>query len=185
MFSREQFTNWCKSFVFPKSAASLQPDGLDALERKSRWIIRADIPNLVALDEAANVRSWDAEQFISTLKGGNSTGHILELCDSGRVIGCILYEIHANHYEITKFVVHPEFRNSGVANDLLRILKNKLSVDRRPLINAIVDEYDTATQQLLWAAGFRATGVMQGYFESLFETSDGYVFKYSVTDKKA
>jgi ribosomal-protein-alanine N-acetyltransferase len=185
MFFSEQFTNWCRNLICPRVTTSSDHDSVDALERTSRWIIRSDVPQLVTLDEAANVRSWDEEQFISTLKGRNSTGYIVELSDSDRVVGCVIYDIRPKSFEIIRFIVHPEFRNSGVPNDLVNLLKAKLSIARRPLINVVVDEYDTATQQALWAAGFRATGVLPGYFESLFETSDGYAFRYSLTDGKA
>jgi ribosomal protein S18 acetylase RimI-like enzyme len=178
MFSREQFTNWCKNLVFPGGASDPDRGGVPEQTFRARWPIRSDIPNLVTLDELVNARPWGPDEFAQALRKRNSVGQVVELSNSARVVGGMIYQFFPKNLEIIRFMVHPEFRESGVVSALLNSLKDKLSAVRGTYIDAIIDEYDLPTQQLFHANGFRAVGVVKEHFQSLYETSDGYRLRY-------
>lgn len=166
----------------PIGAPGLDRGGVPEPAFKIRWPIRSDIQNLVALDEVVNVRPWGADEFVQVLRKRNGVAQIVELSDSGRIIGGVLYQIFPKNFEIVRFIVHPEFKDSAVARALIDLLKGKLSAVRRTYIDVVIDEYDLSTQQLFCANGFKAVGIKKEYFESLYETSDGYHLRYLLNE---
>ena len=94
-----------------------------------RWMIRRDMPSVLAIEEASFEFPWSEEDFIRCLRQRNCIGMVAERDD--QVVGFMIYELHKNRLHLLNFCVDPAGRRSSVGRSMADKLSSKLSHDRR------------------------------------------------------
>jgi len=147
-----------------------------------RWMIRRDMPEVLAIEHASFDFPWCEEEFLRVLRQRNCIGMVAEYGE--RVVGFMIYELHKSKLHVIDFATHPEFRRQGVGHQMVAKLVGKLSSHRRTKITLHVRESNLSAQLFYRIQGFRATDVVREHFEDTNEDaySMSYRFDESVID---
>ena len=143
-----------------------------------RWMIRRDMPEVLAIESQSFEFPWCEDDFLRSLRQRNCIGMVAE-CDE-RIVGFMIYELHKNRLHILNFAVRSEFRRRGVGSQMIRKLIGKLSQQRRNKILLEVRETNLAAQVFFRAAGFKATNVLHEFYDDSPE--DAYLMQYCCHD---
>ncbi len=149
-----------------------------------RWMIRRDMPQIVAIEQQCFEFLWDEETFIRCLRQRNIIGMVIEpdvkthkgrSNDINEPAGYMIYELHRNRLHLLNFATHPDYQRQGYGTALMDKLKSKLYPDanRRNRLMLEVRESNLVAQQFFRACGLRATHVLRNYFEESNE--DAYL----------
>ncbi len=139
-----------------------------------RWMIRRDMPAVLAIEDASFEFPWCEEEFIRCLRQRNCIGMVAE-CDD-QVVGFMIYELHKNRLHLLNFAVNPEVRRSGIGTAMMEKLAGKLSVERRNRIMLEVRETNLEAQLFFKILGFKAISVLRDFYEDT--TEDAYLMQY-------
>ncbi len=150
---------------------SVQPAGLRV---HIRWMIRRDMEQVLAIEEASFEFPWSEEEFIRCLRQRNCIGMVAERGE--RVLGFMIYELHKTRLHIMNFAVDPEARRHGVAQQMIEKLIGKLSSQRRTRLSLEVRETNLAAQLFFKEVGFQATSVLRNFYDDSPE--DAYLMQY-------
>src|SRR5262245_56440425 len=120
-----------------------------------RWMIRRDMPEVLAAERASFEYSWTEDDFLRCLRQRNCIGMVAEQND--RVVGFMIYELHKNKLHILNFAVHPQARMTGIGGQMVGKLVNKLSTHRRQKITLAVRERNLPAQVFFRRHDFKAT----------------------------
>lgn len=143
-----------------------------------RWMIRRDMPTVLAIEQASFEFSWSEEEFIRCLRQRNCIGMVAEKGD--QVVGFMIYELHKNRLHLLNFAVHPSMRRSGIGAVMVEKLVGKLSFDRRNRILLEVRETNLEAQLFFKNLGFRAISVLRDFYTDT--TEDAYLMQFRVAD---
>jgi [ribosomal protein S18]-alanine N-acetyltransferase len=139
-----------------------------------RWMIRRDMPEVLAIEQECFEFPWYEDDFLRCLRQRNCIGMVAEA--SERVVGFMVYELHKHRLHILNFAVHPQFRRRGVGSQMAKKLIGKLSHDRRSRIMLEIRETNLPAQLFFRALGFRAVSVLRQFYEDTPE--DAYLMQY-------
>jgi len=139
-----------------------------------RWMIRRDMPEVLAIEHASSEFPWCEEEFLRVLRQRNCIGMVAE--HGERVVGFMIYELHKSKLQVLNFAVAPECRRQGVGHQMVAKLVGKLSSHRRTRIVLSLRESCLPGQLFFRVQGFRATEVVREHYEDTGE--DGYVMQY-------
>lgn len=139
-----------------------------------RWMIRRDMPEVLAIEQASQDSPWCEEEFLRVLRQRNCIGMVAE--HGERIVGFMIYELHKSKLQVLNFAVHQEFRRLGVGHQMIGKLVGKLSSHRRTRISLAVRETALSAQLFFKVQGFRATEVVREQFEDTGE--DAYLMQY-------
>ncbi len=143
-----------------------------------RWMIRRDMPEVLAIEHAGFEFPWCEEEFLRVLRQRNCIGMVAELGE--RVVGFMIYELHKSRLTVLNFAVAPDARHQGVGRQMVAKLVGKLSGHRRTKIHLQVRESNLSAQLFYRVLGFRATEVVRDFYEDTGE--DAYVMQYYLDD---
>src|SRR5947208_2594414 len=146
-----------------------------------RWMIRRDMPEVLAAETSSFEYAWAEEDFLRCLRQRNCIGMVAECGE--KVVGFMIYELHKTKLHILNFAVHPSYRRHGVGGQMVAKLITKLSSHRRTRITLEVRETNLAAQLFFRAQNFRATRVLRGYYEDSGE--DAFVMEYRFANAPA
>lgn len=141
-----------------------------------RWMIRRDMPEVLAIEQQCFEFPWRDEDFIRCLRQRNCIGMICE--HEERVAGFMVYELHKSRLHILNIAVHAEYRRRGVGLQMVKKLAGKLSRDRRTRILLEVRETNLNAQLFFKAMGFRAVSVIRDFYLDDALEEDAYLFQY-------
>ena len=139
-----------------------------------RWMIRRDMPSVLAIEQNCFEFAWTEEDFIRCLRQRNCIGMVAEKDDE--IVGFMIYELHKNRLHILNFAVHADQRRQGVGNSLCSKLFGKLSHERRNRIMLEVRETNLDAQLFFKNLGFRAISVLRDFYDDTVE--DAYLMQY-------
>src|SRR5262249_8926996 len=139
-----------------------------------RWMIRRDMPEVLAIEHASFEYPWCEEEFLRVLRQRNCIGMVAECGE--RIVGFMIYELHRNRIHVLDFATHPEFRRQGVGRQMVTKLVGQLSSQRRNRIALCVRETNLAAQFFFRVVGFRAVEVMREYFQDTGEDAYGMLY---------
>jgi [ribosomal protein S18]-alanine N-acetyltransferase len=139
-----------------------------------RWMIRRDMPEVLAIENRSFEFPWSDEDFIRCLRQRNCIGMVAEYDE--RVVGFMIYELHKNRLHVLNFAVRPEFRRRGVGTAMMRKLIGKLSEQRRNRILLEIRETNLDAQLFFRDRNFRAISVLRAFYEDSPE--DAYLMQY-------
>lgn len=143
-----------------------------------RWMVRRDMNEVLAIEEASFEFPWDADIFWQVSCQRETISMVAEM---GRlVVGYVFYELNYNHLFIMNFAVHPDFRRRYVASTMLRKVISKINTTRRTHIDVEVRETNLVAQLCLRQNGFRAIKVLRDHYEETFD--DAYLMRYHERD---
>jgi ribosomal-protein-alanine N-acetyltransferase len=137
-----------------------------------RWMIRRDMPEVLAIEHTSFEFPWCEEEFLRRLRQRNCIGMVAEQCDA--IIGHFLYEMHPRKLVVTNLAVAPDRRREGIGRAMVAKLDGKLSSHRRTRMCLVARESNLDAQLFLRACGFDALRVIRGHFDDTGE--DGYYF---------
>ncbi|MFO0908503.1 MAG: ribosomal protein S18-alanine N-acetyltransferase [Isosphaeraceae bacterium] len=139
-----------------------------------RWMIRRDMPEVLAIEQTSFEFPWCEEEFLRVLRQRNCIGMVAEYGE--RVVGFMIYELHKNKLQVLDFAAHPDFRRMGVGRQMLAKLVGKLSTHRRTRIALHVRETNLPAQLFYKVMGFRASSVAREHYADTGE--DAYLMQY-------
>src|ERR671912_367951 len=73
-----------------------------------RWMIRRDMPEVLAIEEQSFEFPWSEEDFIRCLRQRNCIGMVAE--HNERVVGFMIYELHKTRLHVLNFAVNASYR---------------------------------------------------------------------------
>lgn len=152
------------------------PPTIKPLVVHQRWMIRRDMAEVLAIEEATAEFPWSEEDFIRCLRQRNCIGRVAE--HGERVIAFNIYELHKNRLHLMNVAVHPSMQRRRVGTAVMDNLKGKLSRDRRNRIVLEVRESNLGGCMFLKANGFRAISIMRGYYDEQLAPEDALLFQY-------
>ena len=144
------------------------------LKVQIRWLIRRDMPEVLAIEQRSFQFAWGEEHFLEYLRQRNCIGMVAEQDD--QVVGFMIYELHKNRLHILNFAVHPDHRRGGVGFAMVSKLLGKLSHERRNRIMLEVRETNLDAQLFFKSIGFRAISVLRDFYDDTVE--DAYLMQY-------
>lgn len=139
-----------------------------------RWMIRRDMPEVLATEAESFEFPWLEDDFIRCLRQRNCIGMVAEHGD--RVVGFMIYELHRTRIHLLNFAVSAAYRRRGVGSQMLAKLVAKLSSQRRSRIILEVRETNLDAQLFFRENGFRAVSVLRSYYADTPE--DAYLMQY-------
>lgn len=142
-----------------------------------RWLIRRDMPEVLAIEQASFEYAWTEEDFLCCLRQRNCIGMVAER--DGRIAGFMIYELHKARLRLLNFAVAPDERRYRVGAQMVRRLIDKLSQQRRREIVLEVRETNLAAQLFFKAMGFVALGVLRDRYDDT--TEDAYLMRFLLT----
>lgn len=140
-----------------------------------RWMIRRDMPEVLAIERESFEFPWFEEDFVRCLRQRNCIGMVAEHGD--RVVAFMIYELHKTRLHILNFAVAKRMRTQGIGRQMAEKLMGKLSSQHRTTITLEVRETNLPAQLFFRSLGFRATNVLRSYYEDSPE--DAYVMQYN------
>ena len=141
-----------------------------------RWMVRRDLPEVIAIEQACFEFPWCEEDFLACLRQRNCIGMVAE--HEGRVVGFMIYEVPKNRIHLLNIATAPEHRRCGVAEQMVRKLVGKLANQKRSKIVLEVRETNLPALLFFRALDFRATNILRNFYEEMSE--DAYLMQYRV-----
>lgn len=138
------------------------------------------MPDVLDIEKSCFETYWTEEDFLTCLRQRNCIGLVAEL--DGRVAGFVIYELHKDRLRFLNFAVHPECQNNGVGTAIVNRMKEKLSQQRRESLLLTLRESNLKAQLFFRSQGFRATGIVKGYYEDYDE--DAIEMRYTLGGEK-
>ena len=139
-----------------------------------RWMIRRDMPEVLAIEHQSFEYPWCEEEFLRVLRQRNCIGMVAE--QGERVIGFMIYELHKSKLQVLNFAVAADARRNGVGHQMVQKLVGKLSSHRRTRISLHCRETALVAQLFFRIEGFRASQVVREHYEDTGE--DAYLMQY-------
>lgn len=140
-----------------------------------RWMIRRDLPEVLAIEAASFEFPWSEEDFVQSQRQRNSIGMVVE--HDERVVGFMIYELDKARIHLVNLAVAPDMRRKGVGAFMVGALKLKLSTQRRKRIVLEVREANLGAHLFFRRQGFRATAILRHFFDDTPE--DAYQFRFT------
>ena len=141
-----------------------------------RWMIRRDMPEVLATEVESFEFPWLEDDFIRCLRQRNCIGMVAEHED--RVVGFMIYELHKSRIHVLNFAVAEPYRRCGVGSQMIAKLIAKLSTQRRSRIILEVRETNLDAQLFFRENGFRAVSVLRSYYADTPEDAYMMQFRY-------
>ncbi len=144
-----------------------------------RWMIRRDMPDVLAIEQAGFAMPWGEDDFIRCLRQRNCIGMVAERDE--RIVGYMLYLLHKNRLELINLAVHPDHRRTGVGRAMLEKLFGKMDRQRRPRLVTRVADWNLRAHVFFRALGLRCESIERGQWgeqpdDPFGGETDSYVF---------
>src|SRR3954469_4333396 len=168
--------------LIPATSAAIPiPSAARQLPVHIRWMIRRDMPSVLAIEQECFEFPWYEDDFVRCLRQRNCIGMVAEA--SERVVGFMIYELHKHRLHVLNFAVQEQFRRRGVGSQMAKKLIAKLSHDRRSRVMLEIRETNLSAQLFFRSLGFRAVSVLRQFYEDTPE--DAYLMQYRLSASAA
>lgn len=171
---KEAVVSWGHSSNPSSEQPSDQPDPAGGLRVQIRWLIRRDMPEVLAIEQSSFQQPWSEEDFLSHLRQRNCIGMVAEF--NQQIVGFMIYELHKARLQLLNFATSGEFRRLGVGLQMVNKLVDKLSQQRRQEIILEVRESNLEAQLFFKSQEFQAVRVMRAHYDDT--TEDAYVMRF-------
>lgn len=143
-----------------------------------RWVVRRDIPEMLAIENASFQYPWSETDFVHALRQRNCIGMVAEHHE--RIVGYMIYELHRNRLHLLNIAVCPQ--GNGIGRQLIDKLKSQLcrGPNRRNKLLCEVRETNLDACLFFKAMGFRAISLLKDFYtDERFPTDeDAILFQY-------
>lgn len=143
-----------------------------------RWMIRRDMPEILAIERECFEYPWTEEDFLMTLRQRNVIGMVAD--DGSKIHGYVIYELLKGQLHVLNFAVAPWLRREGLGTRMVQKLKYKLSQQRRTQLILEIRETNLDAQRFFRSQGFLAYSVLRGHYTDTDE--DAFAFCFDVED---
>lgn len=140
-----------------------------------RWLIKRDMEEVLAIEQACFHTPWSEDNFIMALRSRNTIGMIAE--SSEKVLGFVIYDLLKEKLQLLNFAVAPQYHRCKVGTQLVDKLKLKLSPVFRKKIYLATRESNLPAQLFFKSQGFRAYKVLDNYYDN---DEAAYCFKFKL-----
>lgn len=124
-----------------------------------------DIEDVYIISKSSFSTPWSIESITSELNNPLAKYVVARDEINDTVVGFVGIWIVVGEGDITNIAVHPDYRGTGVGNELLSSLINLCSDLNCSLINLEVRESNYKAQNLYKKFGFTVDGIRKGYYE--------------------
>jgi ribosomal-protein-alanine N-acetyltransferase len=139
------------------------PAAIDSALR-IRWMIVDDLPVIEAIETANFEFPWTEDDFYRVNRQQSVVSKVVER--DGQIVGYLVYEIHGRTMLILNMAIHTNRQRKGIGRALVEHLKEKLNLQDRVRIRAVVRESNLEAHVFFRACGMRATRIVQGAFDN-------------------
>jgi ribosomal-protein-alanine N-acetyltransferase len=145
-----------------------------------RWMIRRDMPEVLAIENDRFPCPWSEDDFLRCLRQRNCIGmvatndEIKEKC----ILGFMIYELHKSQLEILNIAVRRDVSRRGVGSLLIKKLRDKLSNQRRNRISFDVADWNLPGHLFLKSQGFVCDEILQAFWHEPDGDVDAYRFSF-------
>ena len=139
-----------------------------------RWMVRRDLPEVVAIERACFEFPWGEEDFLDCLRQRNCIGMVAE--HEKRIVGFMIYEVPKNRIHLLNIASDPKHRRLGVARQMVGKLIGRLINQKRSRIVLEVRETNLPALLFFRSLGFRAVEIRHNFYEEVRE--DAYLMQY-------
>jgi [ribosomal protein S18]-alanine N-acetyltransferase len=141
-----------------------RPVPTTALKPHLRWMVRFDLPDVLAAERASFETPWTEADFLRCLRQRNCNGYVAIDCRTDRVAGYMVYTYHPGKFELVNLAVHPDYRRQGVGAKLIGKLAAKCLESKRNRIGVWVHDVNLTAHLFFRAMSFEAVRVERGHF---------------------
>lgn len=131
-----------------------------------RWMIRKDMPEVLAIEDEAFEFPWPEEEFIKVLRQRNCIGMVAEYDE--QVVSHMMYAIHPNRLELLSLAVKKKWRREQIGSRMIDKLLSKLH-GKRNKIQTLVRETNLPALLFLKSNRFLATDLRRNYYDEMRE----------------
>lgn len=149
-----------------------------------RWLIRRDMPEVLDIEKATFAVPWSEDDFMARLRQRNAIGMVVQVDNSGPILGFMVYELHKSHMHVLNFAVHPDHLRRGIGRAMVKRLKDKLAQQRREAIELFIAEWNTTGQIFFRSQGFRWAGTFPDHYENDPLHQDAYLMQFRLGDEE-
>jgi len=145
-------------------------------ELHTRWLIRRDMPQVLAIESEVFDHPWSEDEFLVHLRDRQTIGMVAEIGDI--IVGYMIYGLRKKALELLNFAVAAEHQRTGVGTAMVNRLTRKLNIERRTDIYTGVWERNIRAQQFFRHHGFRCTAILRGEYDE--SDDDCYLMRYTI-----
>lgn len=122
----------------------------------------ADVPQLLAIDQASNPHAWTHNQFSGSLNDAHS--HVLLVEKNREVVAFIVWQTVCDESELHLIATHPQHRQCGYASELLVQMQQHAQQNHVKRIFLEVRHSNFAAQKLYVKHGFQVVAQRKHYY---------------------
>ena len=142
-----------------------------------RWMIRRDMPEVLAIEQSAFEYPWSEDDFKDALRHRNTVSMVAEN-DHGRIVGLYAYVFTPQRLDVINLAVHSRHRRNGIGRAMLDKLKSKLSREYHNMLIIDVREFNLGGQLFLKSQGFVCDATMRNHYAVTDEDAYRFVFRH-------
>ncbi len=124
-----------------------------------RWMIRRDLPEILAIEAETFLEPWPEQDILRTLSHKNCIGMVAESGD--RIIGFMIHELYKTGLVLLRLAVPPGQQRRSIGRSMMARLEGKLSPWRRTWLRADVPAPALPAQLFFRALGWKAVGILK------------------------
>lgn len=145
-----------------------------------RWMIRKDLSQVLEIENnnsqlSSPIGKWGKQDFLAILGDNNNIGMVAEYRE--KILGFFVYNLQPDKLHVYNMAVDKDYENQGIGVQLVDMLKSKLKLGRRTMLEIDVREYSLRAQLFLKKRGFLAVETVPGWYEQPRQ-EDAYRFRF-------
>lgn len=146
-----------------------------------QWIVRSDMREIMEIERESHLVPWTRDEFLRCFKRRNVIGLVAmrDEVEGDRIAGYVIYELGKRSLRLLNLAVRRECQLRGVGRTLVNRLTERLERNGRERLVAEVWERNVGAQLFFRALGFRATGVLRGFFR---DGEDAYEMEWLIKE---
>lgn len=129
----------------------MQPEAKIELRTSMRWLIRRDMPEVLAIENASFAAPWTHERLVKSLQQRDCIGMVAEYGD--RIVSYMVYKLNKKDLVITNFAVDPEYRKTGLGRMMMKKMVENISKQRRERIVILLPDECAGTRAFFMKCG--------------------------------
>lgn len=127
-----------------------------------RWLIHRDVEHVLKIEQESFADPWTEDEMRQCLRKRNGIGNVVE--HKGEVAGYVFYELHKDKLVIVNLAIAESHRRHRLGTSLIIRLQDKLSQQKRSIIELTVRERNLPMLKLLQSRGFIATECLRDFY---------------------
>lgn len=122
-----------------------------------------DIDQMVEIEKLCFATPWTKEAFLAEKRENKKARYVIARIDN-RVAGYGGAWVVLDEAQVTNIAVHPDFRRQGIADTIVRKLKNVCADAGAQVMFLEVRPSNKAAQELYFKHGFAPVGIRKNYY---------------------